>query len=208
VTTTDAPQRSEAWFEARRGLPTCSRFDRIMTAAKGQRSAAQDGLINELIGEMLCPPEQGLIRPATSEMEYGLKLEAEARCCYELEHATQPVREVGFVTADCGMFGGSPDALVGESGGVEIKCPNASTHIGYIRSDELPNEYKCQVHGYLVVTGRKWWDFFSYHRGVFPFRLRVHRDDFTDRLHAELLEFCKRYNQARALFDLPPLGSA
>jgi len=208
VITIPAQQRSEEWFAARRGLPTCSRFNQILTAVQGKPSSAQDTLINELIAESLCPPEEGFIRPASAEMEYGMKLEAEARCCYELEYAREPMSEVGFMLADCGMFGGSPDALVGESGGVEIKCPNASTHIGYFRAGVLPSEYRCQVHGYMVVSNRPWWDFFSYARNIPPFRVRVPRDDFTAKLEAEVLSFCERYNIARAMFDLPPVGSA
>lgn len=204
----NSPQRSEEWYQARRGLPTCSRFDSILTASKGQPSAAQDTLIDHLLAESLCPPEQGVIRHMTPEMEQGVKLEAEARCCYELEHAAEPVAEVGFILADCGLFGGSPDALVGETGGVEIKCPAAATHIGYVRDGVLPTAYKCQVHGYMIVTGRRWWDFFSYHRGIPPFRLRVERDEFTAKLEAELHRFCEKYNRARELFSLAPIGIA
>jgi hypothetical protein len=199
-------QRSEAWFEARRGLPTCSRFDMILTAAKGAPSASQDKLINELIAESILPPEEGLIRPATDEMRQGMILEGEARCRYELEFSKEPVREVGFILADCGLYGGSPDALVGDNGGVEIKCPNPSTHIGYFRAGVLPNDYKCQVHGYMAVSGRQYWDFFSYARSFPPFCIRVDRDEFTEKLAAELLAFCQRYNEVRKLFDLPPIG--
>ena len=202
------PQRSQAWFEARRGLPTCSRFDAILTPKTAKPAAAQWGLVNELIAECLQPPEGGFIKPeyVSEEMVYGMKLEAEARCAYELEHATAPVREVGFLVHDSGLFGGSPDALVGDVGGVEIKCPNLSTHIGYVRSGELPGEYKCQVHGYMIVTGFPSWDFFSYARGAQPLHLRVTRDDFTAKLEAELFMFCATYNAARALFNLPPIG--
>lgn len=189
-------------------MPTCSRFDMILTAVKGTPSAAQETLINQLLAESLMPPEQGIIRPPmTAEMEHGMILEGEARCCYELEHATEAVKEVGFVVADCGLYGGSPDALVGEAGGVEIKCPNPVTHIGYLRAGVLPNEYKCQVHGHMIVTGRDWWDFFSYVRNLPPFYLRVLRDDFTKKLSAELTDFCARYNEARAVFNLPAIGA-
>jgi hypothetical protein len=207
VTTFDNPQRSEGWYEARRGLPTCSRFDKILTAVQGKPSSAQNTLINELLAESLCPPQEGLIRLATAEMEYGMKLEAEARCAYEFAFASEPVSEVGFLLADCGLYGGSPDALVGDTGGVEIKCPNATTHIGYYRAGELPNEYRCQVHGYMIVTKRPWWDFFSYARNIQPFHIRVHQDEFTAKLATELLAFCARYNEARAKFDLPPIGA-
>jgi hypothetical protein len=204
--TVEVNQRSEAWFEARRGMPTCSRFDKILTAAQAKPSAAQDTLINELLAESIVPPEQGIILPVTAEMEAGIKLEAEARCCYELEHAKDPVTEVGFLIHASGMFGGSPDALVGDVGGVEIKCPKASTHIGYCRDGVLPNDYKCQVHGYMIVSGRKWWDFFSYCRSIKPFLLRVERDDYTAKLEAELLKFCAKYNEARVAFNLNPIA--
>lgn len=206
MTISDAQQRTPEWYNVRRGLPTCSRFDQIITAARGAPSKAQDTLIAELIAESICPPEDGIIRPVTPEMEYGMRLEAEARCSYELEFAPSPVREVGFVLHESGLFGGSPDALVGEVGGVEIKCPNASTHVGYIRAGVLPNDYRCQVHGYMVVTGRKWWDFFSYARHLPPFHLRIEADDFTRLLAAELKLFCQRYNEARAQFQLPEIG--
>jgi hypothetical protein len=201
-------QRSEAWFNARKGMPTCSRFDSILTPKTGKPASAQDTLINELIAESILPPEAGLIKPQfmSEEMEQGIILEAEARCAYELEFAPEPVREAGFITHDSGLFGGSPDALVGESGGVEIKCPALATHIGYIRDGELPPAYRCQVHGYLIVTGRAWWDFFSYARNAPPFRLRVERDDFTAKLEAELHAFVARYNAERAKFNLPPIG--
>lgn len=140
-------------------------------------------------------------------MEQGMKLEAESRCAYELEFAPAPVTEAGFVLHDSGLFGGSPDALVGDVGGCEIKCPLLATHVGYVRAGVLPDAYKNQCHGYLIVTGRKWWDFFSYARGAEPFYLRVERDDFSEKLEAELYAFCARYNAERAKFNLPPIGA-
>jgi hypothetical protein len=203
-------QRSIAWFEARRGIPTASRFDQIITPKTGKPSSAQDTLINQLIAESILPPEQGLVRPQyiSPEMEQGLKLEGECRCAFDLEYAKgEAVQEVGFILHDSGLFGGSPDCLVGEDGGAELKCPLASTHIGYIREGILPWEYRAQVHGYLIVTGRKWWSFMSYARHFPPFHLRIERDDFTAKLEAELLAFCARYNAERAKFNLPPIGA-
>lgn len=205
----NVPQRSQEWFNARRGIPTCSRFDGILTPKTGKPAAAQWTLMNELIAESIAPPDTGFIRPAyvSDEMEQGMKLEAEARCAYELNYAPAPVSEAGFVLHDSGLFGGSPDALVGDVGGCEIKCPLLATHIGYVRAGELPSEYRCQVHGYLIVTGRAWWSFFSYARGTDPLHLRIERDDFTAKLEAELLAFCARYNAERAKFNLPPIGA-
>jgi hypothetical protein len=199
------PQGSVEWFNARRGIPTASRFDKIISPVQGKASTTQEKFINELIAESLLPTHEEN-KFVSADMEAGMKLEAEARCAYELGFATEKVIEAGFCVASCGLFGGSPDALVGENGGVEIKCPMANTHIGYVRGGVLPNDYKCQVHGHLVVSGRKWWDFFSYHRGLDPFHVRVVPDAFTALLAAELAKFCARYNAERAKFKLRPIG--
>lgn len=208
MTTIDTPQRSREWFEVRRGIPTASRFDKILTAVTAKPSSSQDALIDELIAESVLPPDEGLIpRFVSPEMEEGMRLEAEARCAYELEYAKAPVTEVGFVIHDSGLFGGSPDALVGKDGGVEIKCPLAKTHVGYVRAGVLPPEYKLQVHGYMVVTGRAYWDFFSYSRHFPSFHIRTKRDAFTAILGNALASFCARYNAERAKFNLPPIGN-
>lgn len=201
------PQRSAAWFELRRGMPTCSRFDSILTPKTGKPASAQESLINELIAESLQPPEQGFIKEViTTEMEHGIIMEAEARCSFELEYANGPVSEVGFIVHDSGLFGGSPDALVGDNSGVEIKCPNLATHIGYMRDGGLPGKYKCQVHGCMIVTGRDEWNFYSYARNAEPFHVVVVRDEFTDALEAELYRFCEKYNEVREKFGLKKIG--
>lgn len=202
MTILDCPQRSDAWFAARRGLPTCSAFDKILTAGKGIPSSAQDKLISELIAEALCPtygPDY-----TSADMQAGTGLEAEARAFYAFERGLA-VREVGLIISDCGRFGGSPDALVGEDGGLEIKCPSAPTQITYVRVGQLPDDYKCQVHGHLVVSGRQWWDFLSYYPGLPTFQVRVTPDAFTAKLAAELEKFCARYNEVRATFGLAPI---
>ena len=196
-------------------MPTASRFKSILTPAQGKPSSAQDTLINELLAESLLPPTEGIIRrPMTAEMEHGVIYEAEARCSYDLEHAKAPVKEVGFVIHESGLFGGSPDCLVGEFGGCEIKCPGGedsklpgAKHIGFIRENVLPDEYKCQIHGYLVITGRAFWDLFVYSRNLPPFLFTVKPDDFTKKLEAELFKFCERYNAERAKFGLKPIGT-
>ncbi len=197
------PQKSPEWFAIRRGRPTCSRFDQILTPKKGEPSSAQETLINELIAEALEEQGEGL---TTRAMDEGSALEGEARAAYELEFDPPAMSQVGFVLSTCGRFGGSPDSLVGDAGGLEVKCPIATTQISYLRGGILPTDYRCQVHGYMAVTGRSWWDFYSYRRGLPRFRVRVVRDEFTEKLTAELARFCDRYNQVRVTFGLDPLA--
>ncbi len=201
-------QGSPEWMALRRGVPTCSRFDQILTAVTGKPSASQSKLIDELIAESLCPIEEEISRYVSPQMEQGMKLEAEAKCAFEFEYAQgAPVSDVGFIMSDCARFGGSPDLLVGADGGAEIKCPQPAAHIGYLRAGVLPSDYKLQIHGYMIVTGRKWWSFFSYARHLPRFHLRIERDDFTEKLARELAAFAEKYNEARKAFDLPPLGN-
>jgi len=73
--------------------------------------------------------------------------------------------------------GASPDGLIGEDGLLEIKCPLAHTHVGYLREGVLPPKYIPQVQGQLWVTGRQWCDFVSYHPELKIMIVRVERDD-------------------------------
>ncbi len=121
------------------------------------------------------------------ETEQGQLLEDEARNWYALEYDDHKIRNVGFVEHDDGRCGCSPDALLGEDGGLELKCPQPTNHVRYLLSGTLPKEYAAQVHMSLYVTGRKWWRFVSYHRGYPAFVLTVERDESICATIAEAL---------------------
>lgn len=202
----DVEQPSPEWFKLRNGVPTCSRFDMILTPAKGEPSKQQDTLINELIGERmsLIPPE-GLESFTNRAMRWGQQCEAEARRYYSLK-ADADVFSGGFCLTDDGRFGGSPDGIVGESetvdgeirltnmlGGLELKCPQPATQVEYLRAGTLPVAYKWQVHGHLVVTGKPWWDFLSYSPGLPTHLVRVERNKDTEKLAQALEDFYGKF---------------
>jgi predicted phage-related endonuclease len=123
-------------------------------------------------------------------MQRGQELEAEAREAYEII-TSQEVRQVGFCLSDNGLYGVSPDGLIGDEGGLEIKCPTLPVHILYLLENKLPTDYIQQVQGQLLVTGRKWVDFFSYFPGIKPLIVRVYPDkEFIKMLRVELEVFC------------------
>ena len=130
-------------------------------------------------------------------MANGMGREPMARAWYAFEMDVE-VTEVGLCLSDCERYGCSPDGLVGDEGGIELKCPNLETHAKYLLDGVLPAEYKCQVHGELLVTGRKWFDFVSFSEGMPPFRIRVEPDKFTLALKDELEKFCDKYEQAKS----------
>jgi hypothetical protein len=209
MTIIDCIQYDPSWWEARRGIPTASGFDRIITPT-GKPSAQADGYIDELIGDLvdLRPnafSERG--RMGTPEMQAGRDAEPAARAWYALESGAD-VKQVGFCLSDCGRFGCSPDGLVGDDGVLELKCPMLKTQSSYLRKAELPNDYRPQVHGHLLVTGRKWVDFMSYAPGLPTFRVTVVPDEYTAKLKAALDEFLVRYAEALAKFNIKPRWQA
>ncbi len=170
----DCIQGTEAWRQARLGVPTASQFGRILTPATRKLSKQASGYIEELLAEWaIGEPCDGFGNDFT---ERGTELEPEAVAAYELQ-AGLVTEEVGFVTTDDGAFGCSPDRLVGADGGLEIKCPAAKTHIRYhLAFPDVPAQYIPQIQGSMWVTGRAWWDFFSYNPIIPPVLIRVERD--------------------------------
>lgn len=186
-------QMSPEWHELRRGVPTASNFDRIIQAVKGDYSKAASKYIAELVAETIhYDPNAMTEKPMNAAMRHGIDCEPEARQYY-LTHTTDSVRQVGFVLSGCGRFGCSPDGLVGDEGLLELKCPQPATHVEYLMERVLPTEYKAQVHGQLLVTGRKWVDFMSYARMHKPFIIRVYPDEFTQKLRRLLERFAADY---------------
>jgi len=196
VKTVDCLQYSTEWWEARRGVPTSSQFSRIITPKTSKPSASAEGYIHELIADRLrFDPPVMTDRPMNAAMRHGVECEPDARNWYAFE-GNRDVRLVGLCLTDDGRFGASPDGMVGDDGLLEIKCPQPSTHVGYLLGGTLPDEYRCQVHGQLIITGRSWVDFLSYCPGFDPFLIRVTPDEFTDKLRDALESFWDRYNAA------------
>jgi hypothetical protein len=188
-------QYTPEWWEARRGVPTCSNFDRILTPKTHKLSDSADKYIYELIADRKCqtPNFFSEHRPQTPEMEYGSRTEEEARDFYAMDRGVE-VEQVGFYLSDDERFGGSPDGVIaGAKGGLELKCPKRSTQVEYLHKDKMPDEYKCQVHGHLIVSGFDWWDFMSYAPGLAPFVIRVVPDAFTRELKIALEMFHEKY---------------
>jgi hypothetical protein len=69
-------------------------------------------------------------------------------------------------------------------------------HIRYRRAGVLPDEYLYQVHGSMAVTGADAWWFQSWNPGLASLRVKVERNEFTEKLKAALIEFSAQFEQA------------
>lgn len=155
-------QRSAEWWEARCGHVTGSKLEVVLkTLKKGGETEARRTYKWKIVSELLTGIAigDGYFSPA---MAWGNEQEEFARGAYEIR-TNSHVKEAGFAIHDTiPLFGGSPDGLVGEDGGVEIKCPDTSTHFRWMDENVIPEEHLPQMFGYMSITRRRWWDFASY----------------------------------------------
>lgn len=182
-----AEQGSDEWLAARVGCPSGSGFSKLITST-GQVSKSRDTYINQLVAERFTNEPTQIFE--TEWMARGRELEVDARAFYEFEKDCH-VKETGFLKHEVYECGVSPDGLVGDDGGLEIKCPAPPNHVKYVRTGKLPTEYKAQVQGCLWITGRKWWDFLSYHPSLPPLLIRIERDEaFIEALEKIVIDAC------------------
>ena len=166
-------QRTEGWYEARRGVPTASNFSKLITST-GKRAASADAYIDELVAEKITGESKFI--PTTAAMQHGIDTEPEARDLYSFLREVE-VTEIGLCLHDSIDAGASPDGLVGDDGLLEVKCPQPHTMVKYLRENRLPPEYLAQVMGQLWICGRQWCDFLAYHDKMKPLLIRVERDE-------------------------------
>lgn len=197
----DFDQGTPEWFECRKGLPTASKFATVMAKGEGK---TRSEYMRKLAGEILT----GELAEQFSNIhtDRGNEMEDEARQTYAFVE-TATITRVGFIRN--GNKGASPDSLVGDNGGLEIKTALPHIQIDRLERNRLPPEHRAQVQGNLWLSEREWWDFCSYWPRLPMLTVRVYRDEdyikemageidrFNDEL-ADLVERIRRYGMQEA----------
>lgn len=200
-------QYTPEWDAVRRGKATASGASKIVTPAKGELSKQYVDYAYELVADLYDLGYGMREDYVNAAMKNGIIKEPESRRWYEFQ-ANCDVLEVGFCETDDHRFGCSPDGLVGEEGGLELKSPTLKVHARYLDEGVLPLEYKPQVHWSLVVTGRAWWDFMSYAPPLPPLRVRVEPDEYTKQVADCMEKFWVEFERVRkrieSLIEPPP----
>ena len=133
------------------------------------------------------------------QMRRGQELEPEARDAYE-RRSGNLVELASFVTTDCKTFGCSADGLIGDDGGLEIKCLVSPEAIREAILDHDISPWYDQVQGGMWITGRDWWDFVIYCPALAGVNRELtiwkcERDHaYIDALEADLNEFVELVN--------------
>lgn len=195
-------QGSEEWGKLRIGRFTSSQIYRIMECGKrpmtpvelaarpkkGKGSAttqvpdpkqmSKGGMtyIRQKVWEILTGKSQ--TTPYAYAIAYGKEMEPEAVKYFE-EKTGLETYAVGFqVYTD--YSGGSPDRLIGEDEGLEVKCPSSDEQIDYLMLTDhwdLKRDYAqiyWQCVSLLLFTGRKRW-----HLATFDPRMKEEKHKMT-----------------------------
>ena len=147
-------QRSEEWFEARKGRVTASMVGAILGLSPHMTRA---GAMRRMVRDREGAPAEFTGNIAT---EYGEANEEGAVAEYRMETGNT-VELVGFIAKE-DWAGCSPDALINDDGGLEAKCPFGKRKEGELKPLEDQPHYYAQVQFSLWVTGRKFWHFYQW----------------------------------------------
>lgn len=189
-------QGTEEWLQERCIIPTASEFSKIITPTGKPSTQAKTYMATLLASWYLGKPADDDF--ATEWMMRGNELEDDACRMYEFV-TERETNKVGLIYKNQRkLVGASPDRIVGPEGLLEIKCPKASTFIGYLMDQKLPDKYRPQVQGQLWVTNRKWCDFMVYHPEFEPIIIRVNRDnDYIKSMDDALQAFINKMLEGR-----------
>ena len=182
-------QRSEEWYEIRRGKFTASNIHKLM----GVKGLGKTGLtyIDEVVADMLSDESEDE-RFENKAMRWGADWEPVAAAWYAKAFSKE-LEERGFVlySKDAGA---SPDRLiVDEKKGIEIKCPfNRANHLKHLKLNDASElkaecpEYYWQIMFNILCIDYESWDFVSfdprYREDLKLFAIEIKRNDEDCRL--------------------------
>jgi hypothetical protein len=193
-------QGTAEWLALRAGVPTASEFATILAQGKG---GAPSLIRKKYLYKLAAESYRGALSPFESysnhHMQRGKDFEDEARGMYEITKNVM-VEQVGFMMRD--GVGCSPDGLVGEDGGIEIKTKSDHLMVEILLANEMPSDYFGQTQGFLYMTGRKWIDFVAYAPGLPLFIQRQYPDaEYQFRLAKEIPIFVEELQKIRAAIE-------
>jgi len=157
------------WLLERIGKFTASEFYKLVTyPKKSELPAGAITYCTEKAAETLTEFLDD--RFVSAEMQWGIDHELEAIAAFK--------KKTGFKILNTGTnqkfltlgdsIGGTPDGVINKVSGIEVKCPNSTTHLKYLgikNTEHLKKicaNYYWQVQGMMYITGCSHWYFISY----------------------------------------------
>ena len=153
------------WKKQRLGRYTSSQFGKIKIAKSGKNKGGltdtSKTYMNQILAELMTGEPQDNVK--AKALQYGIDNEPIAIKAYEKAKGVKVKKGKFRLIPRFNLGGGTPDGLIGNDGVIEVKCPYISTnHVKTVVTKKVPDIYKDQITGHLLVTGRKWVDFVSF----------------------------------------------
>lgn len=169
------PQGSGEWLQARLGLITASEADALVTPHGKVKTG--DSPESYLL-KKVCEKFLGYTTDDASSfaMSQGQILEGTAVPYFEFTTGLS-VRRVGLCVSDDSRCACSPDGLIGDDGGLEIKSPQPENALRIILSGVVPACHVIQIQFSIFVTGASWWKYLLFSRQFQPMIIHVERDE-------------------------------
>jgi hypothetical protein len=196
----DMAQGSVEWHVARLGVVTASEADSLVTPKwKAKEGAGPDTYMHRKLAEKLLNWSPDMLN--TFPVDQGKLIETIAVPWYEFESGKK-VKRVGFCLDDSGRIGCSPDGMLEDGSGLEIKAPQPPNAIKYLLGNKVPDDYLPQIHFSLMVTNAPYWTFVSYSMNLPALVVRVDRDEKIQAALREALDgFLARFDEALARIE-------
>ena len=150
--TFNCEQRSPEWKKLRMGKVTGTGLKKIVGTPKAKKNYLYEILAERIVEFVISDGEEN----EEKAMERGVRLEPEGIAEFE-KQTGKKVEQVGFAVSDKNKYiANSPDGFIKVKGkyseALEIKCPNASTHLKYWLENVIPDEYLPQLIQYFIVN--------------------------------------------------------
>lgn len=185
-------QRTPEWFAARRGRITASSVGAILGNSP---YASRADVMRRMVREYHGAENEFTGNIAT---EYGVNNEAGALTDFRLETGAD-VQQVGFIDKD-DWAGCSPDGLIGELAGLEIKCPFSKRKDAkpVFKTIEEQPHYRDQIQFSMWVAGRPIWYFYQWAPGGTDCKVVMMLSSWQDENLPKLRQFYAEYLDAIA----------
>lgn len=177
----DMPQGTDEWLQARLGIITASNAHLLLVNGKAEHGLGA-GAVTYLY-QLMAERFMGYSDEPFSGNQYterGHALEPVVadyyqRLCGITPHSTGIVlNHADLVGYDVGA---SPDRLVGDVGGLEIKTKQGKLQAELLCTQNIDKQHLVQVQFNLWVTGRAWWDYVSFCQDMPLFVKRFYPDE-------------------------------
>jgi len=201
----DIDQNTDEWLDLRCGKVGGSSIGKVMANfGKAFGPPAHDLAVQIAIEQITGKRQESTY--TNEHLQRGHEQEPIARALYEQEYFVSVGNGGYFDTED--ILGVSPDGLVDNDGGIEIKSVIQTVHFATVQRGSFDPSYKWQLYSELMVTGREWWDFVSF-CSTFPegkrlFTHRIYRKDCGEMfgmINARIDEFKRLVDEKKRVIN-------